>query len=84
MSISEASLASLAMSSGLQPLGERLQLIAAAGGQHYMSAFLGERFGGRSPNALGRAGDQDALAAQMKIHGIALSVGGKGPMASSE
>ena len=53
-----------------QALGQRLELIAAAGGQQQMAAFLGEGFGGRGADALRCAGDQDALAAQMKIHGI--------------
>ena len=52
-----------------QPLGQRLQLIAAAGGEPEVAAFLGKGFGGGRANALGRAGDQDALAAQMQIHG---------------
>ena len=54
-----------------QPLGQRLQLIAAAGGEPQMAAFLGKGFGGGRANALRCAGDQDALAAQMQIHGIA-------------
>ena len=52
-----------------QPLGERLQLLAVAGGQHDVAAFLGKGFGRGRANALGGAGDQDALAAQMQIHG---------------
>ena len=55
-----------------QPFGQRLQLIAAAGGQKEMATFLGEGFGGGGADALRCAGDQDALAAQMKIHGILL------------
>ena len=35
-----------------------------------MAAFLGKGFGGGRANALRCAGDQDALAAQMQIHGI--------------
>ena len=53
-----------------QPLGQRLQLLAVAGGQHDVAAFLGKGFGRSRANALGGAGDQDALAAQMQIHGI--------------
>ena len=84
--MSAASLTSLAMSSrlaqvddmggradlvrGAQPLGQRLQLLAVAGGQHDVAAFLGKGFGRGRANALGGAGDQDALAAQMQIHGI--------------
>ncbi|MGY4291054.1 hypothetical protein ACVWXO_010320 [Bradyrhizobium sp. LM2.7] len=45
-----------------QALGQRLELIAAAGGEQQMAAFLGERLGGGCADALGRAGDQDALA----------------------
>ena len=55
---------------GAQPLGQRLQLLAVAGGQHDVAAFLGKGFGRGRANALGGAGDQDALAAQMQIHGI--------------
>jgi len=40
-----------------------------------MATFLGNGLGGGSADALGRAGDQDALAAQMEIHGIALLIG---------
>ena len=58
-----------------QPLGQRLQLIAAAGGEPEMAAFLGKGLGGGRANALRGAGDQDALAAQMKIHGIARLIG---------
>ena len=61
-----------------QPLGQRLQLIAAAGGEHEVAAFLGEGFGGGRANALGGAGDQDALAAQMQIHGISRLLGDVG------
>ncbi len=53
-----------------QPLGQRLQLLAVAGGQHDVAAFLGKGFGRGRANALGGAGDQDAFAAQMQIHGI--------------
>ena len=53
-----------------QALGQRLQLIAAAGREHDVTAFLGEGLGGGSANALRCAGDQDTLAAQMQIHGI--------------
>src|SRR5260370_23655030 len=55
---------------GAQPIGKRLQRIAAAGGEPEVAAFLGKGFGGGGTNALGGAGDQDALAAQMQIHGI--------------
>src|SRR5438445_12756565 len=54
-----------------QTLGQRLELIAAARRESEMAAFLGKGFGGGRANALGGAGDQDAFAAQMKIHGIA-------------
>ena len=54
---------------GAQPLGQRFQLLAVAGGQHDVAAFLGKGFGRGRANALGGAGDQDALAAQMQIHG---------------
>jgi hypothetical protein len=37
-----------------------------------MTAFFGKRFGGGRANTLGSAGDEDALAAQMEIHGITL------------
>jgi hypothetical protein len=84
MSISAASFASFARSAGLrrsttwgvdlvcraQAIGQCLQLIAAAGGQHDMGAFFGERLGGGRADALRCARDQDALAAQMEIHGI--------------
>src|SRR5437879_5559590 len=68
-----------------QPVGQRLQLIAAAGGKPEVAAFLGKGFGGGGTNALGRAGDEDALAAQMQIHGIFSLVGywaGQGGVAS--
>src|SRR5215216_5513226 len=52
-----------------QPVGERLQLIAAAGGEAKVAAFLGEGFGRGRANAFRGAGDKDALAAQMQIHG---------------
>jgi len=58
-----------------QPLGNGLELIAAAGRKAEMAAFFGKGFGGRSPNALRGAGDQDAFAAQMKIHGTTLLMG---------
>ena len=58
-----------------QPLGERLQLVAAAGGEPEMAAFLGEGFGGGRADALRCAGDEDALAAQMQIHGITRCMG---------
>ena len=61
-----------------QPLGQRLELFAVAGRQHQMGAFLGEGFGRRGADTLGGAGDQDALATQMKIHGFALLLGGVG------
>jgi hypothetical protein len=59
-----------------QAVGERLQLIAAAGGEEQMTAFLGKGFGGRGADALRCAGDEDALAAQMQIHGITRCSGG--------
>jgi hypothetical protein len=40
-----------------------------------MATFLGKGLGGGSTDALRCAGDQDALAAQMEIHGIALLMG---------
>jgi hypothetical protein len=58
-----------------QTLRESLQLIAAAGRQPKMTAFFGKGFGGRRAEALGCAGDQDAFAAQMKIHGITRLMG---------
>src|SRR5205814_7568489 len=60
---------------GAQPLGQRFQRIAAAGGEKKVAAFLGEGFGRGSADALGGAGDQDALAAQMQIHGNARLLG---------
>jgi hypothetical protein len=42
-----------------------------------MSAFLGEGFGCGRANALRGAGDKDAFAAQMKVHGIARWIGVK-------
>ena len=90
--MSAASLASFAMSSGLRRsttwavasiwCAERsrsasaFSCIAAAGGEHEVAAFFGKGFGGRRANALGGAGDQDALAAQMQIHGNYSLVGG--------
>jgi hypothetical protein len=35
-----------------------------------VAAFLGELAGAGKPDALGRAGDESGLAAQMKIHGV--------------
>ena len=62
-----------------QPVGQRLQLVAAAGGKPEMAAFLGEGFGGGRADALGGAGDENALAAQMQIHGnYSLAEGGRG------
>ena len=52
-----------------QALGQRLQLIAASRREPEMAAFRGKGFGGGRANALGGAGDEDALAAQMQIHG---------------
>ena len=52
-----------------QPFGQRLQRIAAAGREQQMAAFLGEGFGGGGTYALRCARNQDALAAQMQIHG---------------
>jgi hypothetical protein len=60
-----------------QALGQRLQLIAAAGGKAEMAAFFGKGFGGGRTDAFRCAGDQDALAAQMEVHGIALSMGSR-------
>jgi hypothetical protein len=37
-----------------------------------MTAFLGECFRRRSPNAFRRSGDEDTLAAQVKVHGVLL------------
>src|SRR6185437_359761 len=67
-----------------QPLGQRLELVAAARRQHQMRAFLGKRFGGGRADALRCAGDQDALAAQMKVHGCCLLVGRGSPRARAE
>jgi hypothetical protein len=39
-----------------------------------MTAFFGKGFGRRRADALRCAGDQDAFAAQMKIHGITRSM----------
>ena len=58
-----------------QTLGERLELVAAAGGEKEVTPFLGKGFGRRRANALGGAGDEDAFAAQMKVHGIARLMG---------
>ena len=55
---------------GAQPLGKRFQLLAVAGGQHDVAAFFGKGFGRGRANALGGAGDEDTLAAQVQIHGI--------------
>ena len=52
------------------------QLIAAAGGEAEVAAFLRESFGRGRANTFGGAGDQDALAAQMQIHGNTRSVRG--------
>jgi len=43
--------------------------------QPEMSAFFGERLGGGRADTLRGAGDQDAFAAQMEIHGITLLMG---------
>ena len=59
---------------GAQPVGQRLQRIATAGGKQQVAAFLGKGFGGGRANALGGAGDQDAFAAQVQIHGFFLLV----------
>ena len=53
-----------------QPLGQRLELVAAAGGQAEVAAFLGEGFGRGGADALGGSGDEDALAGEMQIHGM--------------
>ena len=52
-----------------QAIGQRLQRVAAAGGKAKVAAFLGEGFGGGRANALGGAGDENAFAAQMQVHG---------------
>src|SRR5437764_13756430 len=52
-----------------QAISERLQRVAAAGGKAKVAAFLGEGLGGGRANAFGGAGDENALAAQMQIHG---------------
>ena len=52
-----------------QPVAQGFQLIAAAGGEPQVAAFLGKGLGRGRANALGGAGDQDTLAAQMQIHG---------------
>src|SRR5690349_2861115 len=41
-----------------------------------MAAFLGKGFGGGRANALGGAGNQDAFAAQVQIHGFSLLLDG--------
>jgi hypothetical protein len=61
-----------------QALGNGLELIAAAGRKAQVAAFFGKGFGGRSPNALRGAGDQDAFVAQMKIHGTPRLMGNAG------
>src|SRR5205085_9765918 len=58
-----------------EPLGNRLQLIAAAGGKPDMSAFFGECFGSGRADAFRCACDQDTFAAQMEIHEISRLVG---------
>jgi hypothetical protein len=63
-----------------EPVGERLQLLAVAGGKPQVATFLGEGFGGGSTYALGGACDQDALAAQMQIHGNSRFMRGKGTL----
>jgi hypothetical protein len=45
-------------------------LIAAAGRKPEMSTFFGKSLGSGCADAFRCAGDQDALAAQMKIHGV--------------
>ncbi len=60
-----------------QPFGQRLQRIAAAGREHEVAAFLGEGFGGGRADALRCARNQDALAAQMQIHGVSRVMGGR-------
>src|SRR5262249_7061197 len=52
-----------------QAVGERLQLVAAAGGETKVTTFLGEGFGGGCADAFGGAGDENAFAAQMQVHG---------------
>lgn len=53
---------------GSQPVGQRLELLAATGSKQEMRTLFGKRLGGGCANALGRACDQDALATQMQIH----------------
>ena len=53
-----------------QAVRQRVQLVAAAGREAEIAAFFRKGFGGGGANALGGAGDQDALAAQMKVHGV--------------
>src|SRR6185312_13947977 len=52
-----------------QAVGQRLQRIAGAGRKADMTAFLGEGFGRGRANAFGGAGDENALAAQVQVHG---------------
>ena len=59
-----------------QAIGQRLELVAVAGGEQQMGAFLGKGFGRGRANAFRGAGDEDAFAAQMKIHGIARKMRG--------
>src|SRR3984893_7610759 len=61
-----------------QPIGERLQLIATARCEPEVAAFFGKGFGGGRANALRGAGDEDALAAQMQIHGTTRWLGEAG------
>jgi len=58
-----------------QPLGEGLQLVRRCGQLTGDGNLPRQGLGGGGTDALGRAGDQDALAAQMEIHGIALLMG---------
>ena len=51
-------------------LASAVSCVAAAGGEEEMAAFLGEGFGGGRTDALGGAGDENALAAQMQVHGM--------------
>jgi hypothetical protein len=57
---------------GSQPVCQRLHLLHIAGREAEIAAFFGKRFRGRRADTLGCARDQDALAAQMKIHGMPL------------
>src|SRR4051794_18185549 len=55
---------------------ERRETVTAAGGEPDVTAFLGKGLGGSGADALGGAGDENALAAQMKVHGNSRWLGG--------